>query len=287
MAAKERALRMYVSFRLHGRVSRVLLACFEPMKPGRFRCTVAAPRRPSRQRTRPVGRRTRSVSVFTPGNSPPACRLHCKAHESPGKAIEVIYDAREMPRPVSHPARFVWLSLLAFIVGVTTAPAPAWANKDRARDLYRRGMAKYVLDKWDAAITDFESGFQEEPLPAFLFNIAQAHRKAGRPHEAISYFKKYLDLAPDSQDRLTVETAIADMEREMRAAAPPPVIGPEKVVTPVPAVALAPVPPPAAKRPLWPIWVGVAGGVLVVGAVTATAVVLGQPESALPLWNLR
>ena len=40
-------------------------------------------------------------------------------------------------------------------------------------------MAEYVLEHWDQAIRQFEEGFKEEPQGAFLFNIAQAHRKAG------------------------------------------------------------------------------------------------------------
>ncbi len=96
---------------------------------------------------------------------------------------------------------------------------PALANKERARERFQRGMAEYVLDHYDAAIHEFEEGFKEFPDPRFLYNIAQAHERAGRHAQAANFYEKYLDLMGDAPDRADVEKRIADLRRAAAAQA--------------------------------------------------------------------
>ena len=188
------------------------------------------------------------------------------------------------------------LALLVAVSSLSLPPTVAQANKQKAREFYRKGMAEYVLEHWDASIREFEAGFREEQEAAFLFNIAQAHRKARRFDQSIQYFKKYLDFAPEAKDRPQVEKDIADEQAEMAAAekAPPPVVSaggagdggvaavepvkpdtvsrgilPEVKASPIAAVALpaAPVVAPESKRRRWPIWAAVGGAALVVVGV--------------------
>lgn len=187
-------------------------------------------------------------------------------------------------------------------------PASASADGKKARELYRRGMAEYTLERWDAAIVQFEEGFRESPEPAFLFNIGQAHRKAGRHADAIRFFKKYLEFAPTTPDHDEVEKTIADEERRMAAeAAPvpsapvatPPVAGAASppvaagLVAPPAPTALTPtaapsiLPPdgraaaPRSAKKRWPLWLGVGvGAALVVGGIVGLAVAYTTPDDA-------
>ncbi len=92
---------------------------------------------------------------------------------------------------------------------------------EQAKAKYAAGMTDYALHHFDDAIRSWEAGFRLAPKPQFLFNIAQAHRKAGRAKLAIDYYRSYLDLAPDASDRADVERAIAETQAEADKAASP------------------------------------------------------------------
>jgi tetratricopeptide (TPR) repeat protein len=109
----------------------------------------------------------------------------------------------------------------------------AHADKALAKEHYTKGMAAYTLDNYDKAIEEFRAGFEEAPDPVFLFNIAQAYRLSHRPREAISFYKKYLQLAPTAKNRDTVEQQIQTLEKslgEPEGTIPP--TGPEAAGTP-------------------------------------------------------
>src|SRR5437867_4127540 len=96
--------------------------------------------------------------------------------------------------------------------------AASRADKTKARDHFKRGMAHFVMDRYDEAIREFDAGFTEEPQPAFLYNIAQAHRKAGRPEQAIAFYKKYLSMTDDNaEDRPQVSEELRGAESEAAA----------------------------------------------------------------------
>jgi tetratricopeptide (TPR) repeat protein len=99
-----------------------------------------------------------------------------------------------------------------------------------ARAHFRKGMAQYVLNHYDEAIVEFEAGFAAEPLPAFLFNLAQSHARAGRKEKAIEFYRKYLEMGAPQQDVVMVQEAIERLERELRPP-PPSVDAPPKMVT--------------------------------------------------------
>jgi tetratricopeptide (TPR) repeat protein len=215
----------------------------------------------------------------------------------------------------------------ALVVALWLVAAPAGADKQKSKELYRKGMAAFVLERWDQAIAEFEAGFQEEPEAAFLYNIAQAHNKAGRPALAVQFYRKYLELSSDSADRAEVEREIAEQEKRLAAMHPAASSGAateraaaatekgadkgaaatdkgaaagDKGAAPgeasgaatgrsVPSAALpgeAAGARPHAKR-RWPIWVGVASAVVLVGAAAAIAAATWPREPQLPVWDAR
>ena len=98
--------------------------------------------------------------------------------------------------------------------GATPDPPP----REAARAHHVRAQSLYDLGKFDEAIPEFEAGYRLDPQPAYLFNIAQAHRLAGRRDRALYFYRRYLELAPDAGNRADVEERIASLEAEQQAA---------------------------------------------------------------------
>jgi tetratricopeptide (TPR) repeat protein len=125
--------------------------------------------------------------------------------------------------------------LLLLFIGLLSAAA---AGEPSAKELWERGMVLYDLRKFDEAIRQFEQAYEKSPQPAFLYNIAQAHRQAGRPAEAIAFYKNYLRRLPKAPNREEVEAWIASLEKLPQRPATP---APETPKEPP----LRPLPPPA------------------------------------------
>lgn len=184
---------------------------------------------------------------------------------------------------MTHLLRWVGLFMVVWF-----ASGSAFADKSKAKAHYKRGMAAFVLNQFDDAIVFFEAGFREEPEPAFLFNIAQAHSKAGRPARAVEFYRKYLEMSGErAPDRAQVELRIAELERQLAA----PVEPARPVDTPKPAVVEPHVEPAATTptviaepaRPARPRWVWALVGVsavIVVGAVVGGVVAATVPSNA-------
>jgi len=187
-----------------------------------------------------------------------------------------------------------------FMALLLSFAARADERSELAKQHYEEGMAKYHLEKWDQAIDLFEKGFEAKPVPEFLFNIAQAHRFAGRPERAIHFYRKFLQLAPKSPLRAEIEQNIGKLKVELEKQTsapkpePKPLPRPEPKLPPMPLptpevkpepltapVAVAPMaiqtaaPRPVHKRPWFGAVIGIAA-VVVVGGVVAGAVVATQ-----------
>lgn len=184
----------------------------------------------------------------------------------------------------------VWLGCLAFALG-TGGPARAAEGatespaegKERALKAYKVGLDFYKREEWDKAIEQFEAGYKAAPQAVFLFNIAQAQNKAGRPEQALIYYRRYLQEAQAAPNRADVEGRVAALEKQLGPGATLP-----KLFVPFgqPGVSGdAPEPPPAGadpvrpKRKTWPIVLGVVGGVLVVGAAVGLGVYFGTRKT--------
>lgn len=211
--------------------------------------------------------------------------------------------------------------VLALVAWVASGSGSAYAAdpiaQAKAKAHYSRGVKHYDLAEYPQALEAFKEAYRAADEPAFLFNIAQCHRKLGQHDEAVTFYKNYLRRAPGAPNRAEVERLIAELElaqarggpapfREGPASSAPPgqAVAPGQAAAPVPvprlspaaAAAAAPAERPAGidvSRPLdegeivdkpfyrtWWFWTGTTA---VVAGVVVTAVILGSRGAADPL----
>ena len=83
-----------------------------------------------------------------------------------------------------------------------------------ARAEFQAGVRHYDSSEYDQALTAFTNAYHAKPDAAFLFNIAQCHRKLGHIEDAIKFYQAFLREAPDAKNRSEVERKIAELERQ-------------------------------------------------------------------------
>jgi iron complex outermembrane receptor protein len=196
-------------------------------------------------------------------------------------------------------------------------PAAGAEEEDatKARNFYQKGMAHYQLDEYEAAILDWQEGFRLRPAPEFLYNLAQAYRLSRQHDKALSFYRKYLNMAPTAANRPEVERHIAALQKIVAAqqkvtgspptgamrpaetghsggnlesprpaepappkAEPAPPAPPPPSATPPAAVVVAPAPVPPEKKPITKrawFWGAIGGGVVAVALAVGLGVGLG------------
>ena len=77
-----------------------------------------------------------------------------------------------------------------------------------ARESYALGRALYDDGRFDEALHAFERAHAQEPLPGFLFNIAQCHMQAQRYERAIGFYERFLEEDPRTEHRTLVLSLI-------------------------------------------------------------------------------
>ena len=137
---------------------------------------------------------------------------------------------------------------VAVIACATSAGAAP--PRENAKAIFQDGERNFQLGKFDVAIEAYERAFNLDPQPAFIFNIALAHRrqyeidgKLEHLLRARELYRNYLKLDPDSPNRPGVEKLITELGARIDQARA------GRVEPPPAAVASAPPPPPAASLP--------------------------------------
>jgi tetratricopeptide (TPR) repeat protein len=201
--------------------------------------------------------------------------------------------------------RFVGAAWCVVLLACLGAPATATAAPEsrvaEAKQHYAAATKFYDLAEYENALREFKEAYRAVEDPAFLFNIAQCHRKLGQPQDAITFYKTYLRRAPHAANRAEVERRIAELERAPASPAPPADNAPSTADAPVaplvldlPAPAPAPAPQPqaglvASPAPAAPAdtpfyrrgWFWIVTGAVVAGAAT-TLIVLSTRSDAAP-----
>ena len=132
------------------------------------------------------------------------------------------------------------------------------AALEEARQHVARAKVHYDLGEFKEAADEYILVYRLRPIPAILFNVAQAYRQGGLYEKALQFYKSYLRESPDAKNRAMIEQAIRDMDdllaKDKHAREKPPtgVKEPAEATLPMkqpPAQAARP-PAPPAKEPL-------------------------------------
>jgi len=151
--------------------------------------------------------------------------------------------------------------------GAGTAGADDTAS---ARQHYQTGTRLFEVGEYRKALEEFRAAHVAKPDPAFLYNSAQCHRLLGERREALTLYRRFLTLDPQSPKRPLVEKQIRELEL---ATAPPSPAPPGGLAL---AARTEPAAPPRQDAPLykrWWLWAAV--GAVAAGAVAAVALSAG------------
>ncbi|HEY7955472.1 MAG TPA: chalcone isomerase family protein [Polyangia bacterium] len=107
------------------------------------------------------------------------------------------------------------LVLVACIASAWTVRADD-EKRTAAKRFYDSGMLLYDRGEFLDAAKEFERSYGEAPLPAMLYNIAQAYDKGGDRARAVENYRKYVKAAPDAKDNAVAASRADVLEREWK-----------------------------------------------------------------------
>jgi tetratricopeptide (TPR) repeat protein len=92
------------------------------------------------------------------------------------------------------------------------SPAPSKSKAKAAKAYVDAGLVAQKAGDYDTAITLYTKAYELVPHPVLVFNMAQAHRLAGRVERALNLYRKYLEEAPRGSEARTARELIAEIE---------------------------------------------------------------------------
>jgi tetratricopeptide (TPR) repeat protein len=95
-------------------------------------------------------------------------------------------------------------------------PSGPSAEEQKSLQHYQKGVTAYDLGKFDEAVQQFQRAYEVKPTPAYLYNIAQAHRQKGDARKALFFYRRYLQKAPAASNRETVVRRIGELQEQLR-----------------------------------------------------------------------
>jgi len=96
------------------------------------------------------------------------------------------------------------------VLAIALASQVAWAEpeKERAKDLFREGVALAKEERWTEALTRFEESRALFERPSTVFNIGTTLMRLARHKAAIATFEQFLELAEKPEQRSAAEDLI-------------------------------------------------------------------------------
>lgn len=135
-----------------------------------------------------------------------------------------------------------------------------------ARQHFETGTRLFEVGEYRKALEEFRAAHVARPDPAFLYNSAQCHRLLGERREALTLYRRFLVLDPQSPKRPMAEKQIRELEL---AIAPP-----SPSTQPALAIEAQPTAPPDQSAPLyrqWWFWAVLGAAAAGVAAVVVTS----------------
>lgn len=98
-------------------------------------------------------------------------------------------------------------------------PAADKTKTETAKQYVNAGLAAQDSGDYDTALTLYTKAHQLVPHPVLLFNMAQAHRLAGRVDQALDMYRRYLTADPSGPQAQPARELIAEIEARKLAEA--------------------------------------------------------------------
>jgi tetratricopeptide (TPR) repeat protein len=151
---------------------------------------------------------------------------------------------------------FVVILVALLGAGEVAAAEPA-ADEAKARALFNKAESHYNQGEYSKALQLYKEAYTFAPLPGFLFNIGQCHRYLDQHHEALFFYKAYLDRFPEAPNKDDVEKLIKlskEVVEEKRARGEVRIVKPDfpKRIGAKPAVVKPVLPKPVVVKPVLP-----------------------------------
>lgn len=114
------------------------------------------------------------------------------------------------------------LVLLAFAFMVASGPLrprvalaepPSAEAQRQSRSSFEEAEAHFRAGLFAEALAEYQAGYDSAPLPGFLINIGQCHRRLGDLKRARANYRKFILVAPDSPLVPQVNTLIAELDK--------------------------------------------------------------------------
>jgi len=141
---------------------------------------------------------------------------------------------------------------LAITMSARVDAKPTAERSAASHELYLRGLDAFNHGDFALASRLWQSGYDLDPRPLFLFNIGQAARKMGDKPRAVEFFLKFVAADPNAPERPEVDRLIQELSPSVPEETDPASSPPPPLATPAPA------PPPAAPSPVVVAGAGVA-----------------------------
>lgn len=113
-----------------------------------------------------------------------------------------------------------WLVVLATVLLVHPGAATADDAKARAKAHTVAAKKEFNLGNFRAAADHYEKAYKAKPLPVFLFNLAQCHKRLETIKDLKKsqfYFRAFLNSSDQTPHRAAVEKEIADLDQRIKA----------------------------------------------------------------------
>jgi len=117
----------------------------------------------------------------------------------------------------------VALTIACVLTGANSAARAdeTGAAEAPAKTAYRQGVEHFKQKQFADAIREFNKAYRLDPNPVLVFNMARAFEELQQYDSAIEYYRKYLEMLPETPDRKMVEESVRTLEILKKQAATP------------------------------------------------------------------
>jgi tetratricopeptide (TPR) repeat protein len=93
-------------------------------------------------------------------------------------------------------------------------------ERQQVQSHVQAGKKAYDAGNFEASLEKFQRALEILEHPDFVYRVALAHEKLGHTEQALENYRKFLEMAPDADDRGKVERTIQRLEQELEQQRP-------------------------------------------------------------------